>query len=221
MPGMSDNLEDCVFLDLDGCLVDSSAAIPNAMNAALGDLGLPAVPVKAIHRLIGPPLESFAAQLMERVGGTPDQVGPFAEAYLAHYAARMVEDSKVYEGIPEALTALASGSRLAVVTLKRQELARRLLTELALARFFDFVVGAQGTETDKVPLLTLAVELARPRRAVMVGDQPDDMSAAIRVAIPPIGVTWGFGSDDALITAGAAAIVDRPSDLEAAISSVW
>jgi phosphoglycolate phosphatase len=214
-------VSDVVFLDLDGCLVDSSVAIPNAMNTALTELGLVAVPAEVIQRLIGPPLEIFAAQLIQEVGGSPDQVEPFERAYLAHYAERMVEDSTVYDGISDALMTLAERARLVVVTLKRQALAERLVAELGLATYLTFIVGADGTERDKAPLLARAIERARPGRAVMIGDQPDDMTAALRRAIPGVGVGWGFGARADLIAAGASAIVDRPSELEAAIASVW
>ncbi len=218
MPSRQDGV---VFLDLDGCLVDSSLAIPNAMNTALGDIGLPVVPVEAIHRLIGPPLELFAAQLVQQVGGSMDQVEPFTRAYLGRYAERMVEDSTVYDGISEALMTLSKRSRLVVVTLKRQALAERLLVDLGLAKYLAFVVGANGTETEKAPLLAKAIHRARPGRAVMVGDQPDDMTAALRLQIPCLGVTWGFGAVDDLIAAGATATVDSPTELMAAIDEVW
>lgn len=218
MPSKKDGV---VFLDLDGCLVDSSLAIPNAMNTALAELGLPVVPIEDIHRLIGPPLELFAAQFVQQVGGSPDQAEPFARAYLGHYAQRMLEDSTVYDGIPETLLTLAKRVRLVVVTLKRQVLAERLLADLGLAEYLDFIVGANGTETDKAPLLAKAIDRAPQGRAVMVGDQPEDMTAALRVAIPGVGVTWGFGASDDLIAAGATAIVDSPTELMAAIDRVW
>jgi phosphoglycolate phosphatase len=210
-----------VFFDLDGCLIDSSTAIPNAMNIALGDIGLPAAPAEVIVPLIGPPLELFAVQLMQRVGGSREQAEPFARAYLRRYEERMVEDSKVYDGIPEAMAILAMRSHLAVVTLKRHDLAERLLAELGLANHVTFVVGADGTETDKAPLLARAIDRARPLRAVMVGDQPDDMTAARHAQIPGLGVSWGFGAREDLIAAGAMAIVNDPAALDAAIDKVW
>jgi phosphoglycolate phosphatase len=212
---------DVVFLDLDGCLVDSSVAIPTAMNAALSDLGLPAVPDEVIHRLIGPPLEQFAPQLLERVGGSPTQAETFARAYLSRYAERMVEESRAYDGIPEAMRALSRIARLVVVTLKRQALAQELLIGLDLAQDIELVVGASGAEADKTPLLVRAVDMTRPGRSVMVGDQPDDMAAAGRCGIAAVGVSWGFGATTDLIAAGATTIVDRPADLRPSIETLW
>ena len=97
---------DWVFLDLDGCLVDSSTAIPDAMNRALGDIGLPTVPASIIVPMIGPPLEVFAGRLIDRLGGSEEQAGQFARAYLRRYEERMVQDSRVYDGIPAAIARL-------------------------------------------------------------------------------------------------------------------
>ena len=221
MLGMGTQRDAVVFIDLDGCLVDSSSAIPNAMNAALVDIGLATVPVGVILPLIGPPLQVFAVQLVQRAGGSREQAEPFARAYLGRYEERMAEDSTVYDGIPEALTKLAERSRLVVVTLKRQELAERLLAELGLAGHLDFVVGADGTEAGKAPVLAQAIDRARPSRAVMVGDQPDDMAAARHAQIPGLGVSWGFGAASDLIAAGATAIVDTPAELAATIDDMW
>ncbi len=209
-----------VFLDLDGCLVDSSTAIPDAMNLALGDIGLPAVPTSIIVPMIGPPLEQFAVRLMGRLGGSEEQAGRFAQAYLLRYEERMVPDSRVYVGIPEAISSLAVRANLAVVTLKRQGLAERLLDALDLAAHIEFVVGADGTETDKAPLLARATDRARPIRSVMVGDQPDDMTAARIAGVPGLGVSWGFGSRQDLIAAGAVAVVDDPKGLPVTIEQV-
>jgi phosphoglycolate phosphatase len=221
MLGMGTQRDAVVFIDLDGCLVDSSSAIPNAMNAALVDIGLATVPVGVILPLIGPPLQVFAVQLVQRAGGSREQAEPFARAYLGRYEERMAEDSTVYDGIPEALTKLAERSRLVVVTLKRHELAERLLAELGLAKHLDFVVGADGTEAGKAPVLAQAIDRARPSRAVMVGDQPDDMAAARHAQIPGLGVSWGFGATNELVAAGATAIVDTPAELAAKIADMW
>jgi phosphoglycolate phosphatase len=208
-----------VFFDLDGCLIDSSRAIPNAMNAALADMGLPAVPASVIVPLIGPPLELFAVQLMERVGGSTTEAEVFARGYLRRYEERMLEDSTVYTGIPDALSRLSERWRLVVVTLKRHELAERLLVAFGLSDRVDFAVGSEGTEVGKTPLLARAIERAKPTRAAMVGDQPDDMAAARSARIPGLGVSWGFGASEALLMAGATTIVRDPSELEAAITA--
>ena len=106
------------------------------------------------------------------------------------------------------------------MTLKRQGPAEQLLAGLDLAAHIEFVVGADGTETDKAPLLASATDRASPFRSVMVGDQPDDMVAARVAGIPGLGVSWGFGSRQDLIAAGALVVVDDPKGLQVTIERV-
>ena len=52
---------------------------------------------------------------------------------------------------------------------------------------------------------------------VMLGDRDHDVEGALANGIDCVGVTWGFGSADELLGAGAHRIVDQPSDVLAAI----
>jgi phosphoglycolate phosphatase len=56
---------------------------------------------------------------------------------------------------------------------------------------------------------------AAPHDTVMVGDSSFDMAMARAAGVMPIGVSWGFQPAAALTEAGARAIVDSYSELEA------
>jgi phosphoglycolate phosphatase len=47
----------------------------------------------------------------------------------------------------------------------------------------------------------------------MVGDRDYDIAAALRHRVTPIGVLWGFGSRDELVSSGAAAVVSHAYEL--------
>ena len=47
----------------------------------------------------------------------------------------------------------------------------------------------------------------------MVGDRDHDVHGARAHGIPCIGVTWGYGSPDELLSAGAVALADEPADV--------
>ncbi len=51
--------------------------------------------------------------------------------------------------------------------------------------------------------------------AVMVGDRAHDVEGAHQHGMPCIGVTYGFGSRDELLAAGAEYIVNSAEDLKA------
>ncbi len=55
----------------------------------------------------------------------------------------------------------------------------------------------------------------------MIGDRDHDVEGAHDHGIDCIGVAWGFGSRKELEEAGAAAIVDDPADVAAAVASTY
>jgi phosphoglycolate phosphatase-like HAD superfamily hydrolase len=57
---------------------------------------------------------------------------------------------------------------------------------------------------------------AQPSEAVVVGDSPADMVAAVAAGTRAIGVGWGFASPPELLDAGASLIVGTSSELLAA-----
>ena len=56
---------------------------------------------------------------------------------------------------------------------------------------------------------------------VMVGDRNHDVEGASLNQIPCIGVTWGFGSPDELLHAGAVTLVDTPREVAASITATY
>jgi phosphoglycolate phosphatase len=56
---------------------------------------------------------------------------------------------------------------------------------------------------------------------VMVGDRDHDVEGAAANGLDCIGVTWGFGSRDELIAAGAAAVVDAPARVVEAVTATY
>jgi phosphoglycolate phosphatase len=56
-------------------------------------------------------------------------------------------------------------------------------------------------------------ELAPDASPVMVGDRKHDIAAAHEHNIPAIGVLWGIGSEEELLTAGAIALAQTATEL--------
>jgi phosphoglycolate phosphatase len=47
----------------------------------------------------------------------------------------------------------------------------------------------------------------------MVGDRDHDVLGALHNGLPCVGVTWGYGSEEELLTAGAFALAEAPADV--------
>lgn len=207
--------------DLDGCLVDSSRAIPTAVNHGLAAVGLDPLPIAELRWMIGPPLAVGVGELLRRRGADPALVDGIVAGYRAHYAEAAADLTTVVDGIPAALAELASSHRLVVVTSKPQAFAEPLVEALGLRGWFEAIHGPAvdvESEDKRVTLgRALAAARTRPRDAVMIGDRHHDVVAGVAHGTRTVGVTWGSGDEAELRAAGADAVVDRPADLVAAV----
>ena len=205
-----------IIFDLDGTVTDPAAGITGSINHALVKLGHPEIPLAALEKYIGPPLESAFAELL---GITDDDV--LAEA-VALYRERFMSvgyrENLVYEGMKEILEQISEdGSALYIATAKRQDIAVQVLQHLGLEKWFSQVHGCDLGRS-KADLLRDILSDDRPTGmpAVMIGDRVTDFEAAAEVGMPSIGVRWGYGSEEEL--ASATEVASVPDDLPAAIA---
>jgi phosphoglycolate phosphatase len=218
-------LYDVVLFDLDGTLTDSKTGIVNAVQYALGELGLPPADESKIVSYIGGP---FREELRRIHGFDEATTARFVDAYRRYYAERGIFENAPYEGAAELLAGLhASGTPLAVATAKPTALAEQVLRQFDLLDYFTSVVGAHldGGRSLKADLIRDA--LARLQacrtpsettaegppgglRAVMVGDRSYDMLGAKANQIDSIAVTYGYGSVDELRACGPTHLADSP-----------
>jgi len=203
---------DAALFDLDGVLVDSRIAFVRSVNAALEEHGLPEREPAELHPYLGPPLHRTFASL----GAGEEQVDTLVVSYRARYRSTMAEESAVFDGIPEALDALAATMPLVVATSKSRALAEPLLEQLGLLHRFQAVHGPSLQARDEGKSLTIARALEglpHARRPVMVGDRKFDVLGARAHELPCVGVLWGIGSERELREAGAVALVREPGEL--------
>jgi HAD superfamily hydrolase (TIGR01548 family) len=110
------------------------------------------------------------------------------------------------------LESLARRLPLALVTGRPREDADRFLDRFGLRDLFRAVVTMEDTplKPDPAPV-RLALRRLGVTRAWMVGDTPDDVRAARRAGVVPLGIPAPgeeSGMDAALLSAGAACVLD-------------
>jgi phosphoglycolate phosphatase len=203
-----------VLLDLDGTLTDPYDGITRCVSYALEGLGLPRLGQRELRSFIGPPLQDRFASL----GLDESEVGRAVELYRERFRDVGLFENRVYDGIPEALDALAAVPvRLAVATSKPTLFAQQIVEHFGLDVHLDLVAGAtldgsRRTKADiiRFALTTLAVD---PATAVMVGDREQDVVGARTVGLSSIGITWGYAEPGELETAGADQLAGTPQEL--------
>ena len=205
-----------ILIDLDGTLTDSKRGIIACIRHGLRSLGYEAPDESHLVKYVGPPLlQSFRAML------PPDKISE-AERALAAYRERFVAvgmfENDVYAGIPDALRALRDrGARLFVATSKPEVYAKRILEHFELAQFFEAIYGSEldGRLTEKTDLIAHVLAESRLNRADtwMIGDRKHDALGAVANGVRPIGVLWGYGSHDELMSAGVETLLAVPGEL--------
>lgn len=214
MPNPPASGVDLVLLDLDGTLTDSGPGIAASFRYAFDQLGVPLDESK-IRLCIGPALRIGMALL----GMPPERTEDAIVAYREHYGPIGLFDNTVYDGV---LTMLErwhrAGLRLALATAKREDYAVTVAEQFGIEPYLEFVVGAdiQQARVDKDEIIALALRIAGvdgSDRVVMVGDREHDVLGAVVNGVRPVGVTWGYGTRDELVAAGATWLVDTPVEL--------
>jgi phosphoglycolate phosphatase len=209
------------LFDLDGTLTDPREGITRSIAYALERLGIEPPPADELVFAIGPPLRASLAQLL----GTEER--GTVEKALAHYRERFADvglfENRPYDGIVDALDAIAaSGALLVVATSKPHVYARRIVEHFALGGHFSHVHGCEldGTREDKRDLIPhiLANHGIDASDAVMIGDRGVDMRAARHHAVTAMGALWGYGSREELEQHGAQHLCAAPLDLPALLA---
>jgi phosphoglycolate phosphatase len=205
-----------VIFDLDGTLVDSRPGIVAGMRYTLRQLGHELPPDYSLDWAIGPPLPAVMAQLLAAF--EDGRVEEAVACYRAWYRTEGLFDAAPYPGVAEVLDRLTeAGKVLFVGTSKRAVFARPLLEHFDLARRFRAIYGADlhGRLDHKVELIQhlLVEEGLDPGETVLVGDREYDVAAARANGLRSVGVTYGYGSREELLAAGAGSLCDTPARL--------
>ncbi len=205
-----------LVFDLDGTLVDSSRDLAAATNAALQRVapGTVAIPLDAVIGFVGEGARVLVERSLRhsRLDLSPDDVLP---VFLDCYAGRLLDTTRLYPGIAEALDALRSLT-LAVLTNKPGPFSRTILEGLGVAARFARIWGA-GDVTARKPdpsgLLRLVEELdGQPADTVMIGDSATDVATARAAGVKVLGVAWGL-DPSGLRAARPERILEHPREL--------
>ena len=212
-----------ILFDMDGTLIDPSDGIFDSLRYALRKLDEPQPPDDALPSFIGPPLRMIFSRLLK----TEDKIE--LENAVALYRERYADNGLyrciVYDDIFTILNNLTErGKDLYVATIKPDPYARKILAHTGLAPFFQAIHGSDlpGSMDAKDRLVKglLDDHGLNSAECIMVGDRYMDIEAAAANGMRSIGVTYGFGTRQELLKAGALHIVDSPGEVLAKIVEI-
>ncbi len=207
---------DAVVFDLDGTLFDAEDGIVSSVRKAMDALGLEVPPDADLREVVGPPLRDSFRDLL----CVPEaQLDRAMELYREDFSARGMYLYSVYPNIRSILQMLhEAGVHVALATSKPLWLAQDILAYFGMDMLFDRVVGEESgaAQLGKPELIRRALP-DKYRRAAMVGDRRFDMAGAQANDIEGVGVSYGCGTEEELLDAGATVIVPDTEGLRAVL----
>jgi phosphoglycolate phosphatase-like HAD superfamily hydrolase len=223
-----------VLWDIDGTLVDGAGLGRDAF-------------IEAFERVVGSPPEKLvpfagrtdleiALDLLETAGVRDGDV--LLEDFHAALASSMAERAQLIRergralpGAHEALQRLGDepGVLQSLLTGNIEANAGVKLGAFGLDRHLDFAIGAYGSDhRRRGELVAIAVRKARevrgvelePADAVLIGDTPLDVAAALEGGARAVAVASGPYDEGELREAGAHAVLPDLMDVDAAVAAV-
>ena len=207
---------DYIAFDLDGTLTDPEVGLVKGFMYAFDRVGIKYDDPKALRRYIGPPLHE---EWKREYGFTEEETARAIAIFREYYDEHGWAENRVYEGIVELLEALkAMGKTIVLATSKPENTARRIMALFGLDKYIDFCGGASTSSTrDKkwevLEYSLLSVGATDKSRCILIGDRKYDAEGASIYGIDSIGVLWGHGSEEEIVSSGFTYVAKTPDDV--------
>lgn len=189
--------------DFDGVIADSLGLCTAACRTVAADMGWPGmlpdnpfgelepVTFEALAETCGLDPRAFAAGVTDHVA-TTDHCAPLVP------------------GMDHLLGTLSTRAEIHILSASSSTVIRRFLDHHGLTPHVTEIHGRDhpGSKTEKLKIILKSHDLR-----AMIGDATSDMTAAIAAGVPPVGVAWGWQSEDRLTAHGASTVAHSPEEL--------
>src|SRR5215467_11859785 len=173
--------------------------------------------------------DAFRRLALHAADGAEHPIESLVTCYRTAFAAlRHADDhlEPLYVGAREAIDALARrpDTSLGIATGKSQRGVRAVLGRHGLAGRFATIQTSDDAPSKPHPGMVLAAMRetgAAPHDTVVVGDTVFDVEMARAAGARAIGVAWGYHPTQALLDAGADAMLGDFSELAGALDRLW
>ena len=189
------HLHHLIAFDLDGTLIDSRRDLADSANQLIEELGGQILTEEQIGGMVG----EGAALLVRRAlqaSGRGERAHAL-ERFLEIYDERLLNHTRVYDGVEEVVRQARGRARLTVLTNKPTTPTERILGGLGLRDVFDEVIGGDGPYRRKPDPAGLNAMMTAanttPEDTLLVGDSAIDLETARRAEARCCLVSYGFG----------------------------
>jgi phosphoglycolate phosphatase len=215
-----------IVFDLDGTLIDTAPDLVDTLNVVFAREGWPPVPYETARNTIGGGARMMIARgiAAKGIAVAPAKLEQLFADFIAHYTEHLVDRSRPFPGLTDALDVLAAGGcRFAVCTNKLERLSVLLLKQLKLADRFAAICGQdtfgiQKPDPEVLRRTVMAAGGSLPH-AIMIGDSATDIRTARAAGIPVIAVDFGY-SERPVSELGPDRIISHFAQLQSAIAAI-
>ncbi|MFC2158592.1 HAD family hydrolase [Acidobacteriota bacterium] len=207
-----------IIFDLDGTLLNTLDDIADSMNCVLEENGFPIHAVEKYKYFVGDGITALVKRAIPVENRDGNTLRSLEIRMREIYKVRWNLKTRPYEGIPELLNGLKDrGVPMSILSNKPDE-----YTQLTVQKYlgewpFKVVLGSKSDLPKKpAPHGVLAISQVlgvNPQECAYVGDMDIDMKTALAAGMNPIGVYWGFRTEEELIENGALFVFERPEDI--------
>lgn len=196
------HLHRLIAFDLDGTLIDSRRDLAESANQLIEELGGEPLTEEQIGGMVGEGAALLVRRAL-RAAGRGERAHAL-ERFLQIYDERLLNHTRLYDGIADVVRQARSRARLTVLTNKPTRPTEQILSALGLRDAFEEVVGGDGPYPRKpdpagLHAMMSAAGVGAPD-TLLVGDSAIDLETAQRAGVRCCLVSYGFGFRDQLRT---------------------
>lgn len=205
-----------ILFDLDGTVINSQRGIFNALDYTIEKMGIEPIPYDVKCRFIGP---SIGASFIREFNYTKQAACDAVNVYREYYGTKGLYECEFYAGIENLAKKLKEqGKRIVIATKKPEIFAQKIISRLDSEKLFEFVCGSDENDTTEYKgyVLLKAMKLlgvTNKNEALMIGDTKYDCFGAKEAKIDCLGVCYGYGTKNELLSNGAVSTVQDMNEL--------
>jgi len=183
-------MKNCLVFDLDGTLVDTAPDLMIAHNYVMKKYGYKEKPIESIRHLAG---RGAAAMLIRSIDSQGNLIKnnpidanthqQMTNDFIKYYRQNISGHSQLRKNVISLLDWCKEKEIIcAVCTNKREDLAKKLLKEINIYKYFDFIAGADTFDFRKPDPkhLTEILDILQidKKNSIMLGDSETDANTA-------------------------------------------
>jgi phosphoglycolate phosphatase len=212
-----------VVFDLDGTLIDSKRDLAESTNEMLAAFDAEPIATDRVAMMVGEGARKLVERALE-AAGVAAPIDEALDAFRRIYDRRLLEHTRPYDGIPEAVRRLRERADLAVLTNKPTKPTERLLDAFGLSESFRQVIGgdtAFARKPDPAGLRAIMREADADAGVTwLVGDSMIDVETARRAGCRMCVALYGFGqARGELVLDGTELLAREPADIPKLIAT--